>query len=393
VVRFNPYSYEFHDDPFPVYRRLRDDEPCYHDQELGFWALSRYADVLDALHDPETYCSRFGITLEEGNPLPMMLTTDPPEHTALRRMVSRAFTPRRIADLEPSIRTLSGRYLDELRDRDTCDLIGDYAAMLPMDVISDLLGVPDGDQEQLRKWSDALLHREEGDKDVTPAGVEAAYQLFKYFTAFVADKRTRRDDDDLAAALIAIEAEGEQLTEEQVVGFLFLLIIAGNETTTKLLGNCLLALQRFPGERAKVLADRARVPDAVEEILRFEGSTQVMARTLTRDVELHGTAMPAGGKVLLLLGSGNRDERVWERPDVYDIDRAWPVHHLAFGHGIHVCLGAALARLEMRVSLEEFLARHARYEIDESAVVRVHSGNVRGYSTMPVKLSAESDNL
>jgi cytochrome P450 len=386
VVRFNPYSYEFHDDPFPVYERLRDEAPCYHDPELGFWALSRYADVLYALHDPETYCSRFGITLEEGNPLPMMLTTDPPEHTALRRMVSRAFTPRRIADLEPSIRSRSTRYLGELRQRDNCDLVGDYAALLPMDVISDLLGVPDGDQEQLRKWSDALLHREEGDKDVTPAGVEAASQLFKYFTAFVADKRARPDDDDLAAALIAIEAEGEQLTEEQVVGFLFLLIIAGNETTTKLLGNCLLALQRYPAERAKVLADRGRVPDAVEEILRFEGSTQLMARTLTRDVEIHGTTMPAGGKVLLLLGSGNRDGRVWERPDVYDIDRAWPTHHLAFGHGIHVCLGAALARLEMRVSLEEFLARHPGYEIDETALVRVHSGNVRGYSTMPVRL-------
>jgi cytochrome P450 len=385
VVRFNPYSYDFHDDPFPVYRELRDEAPCYHDEELGFWALSRYADVLDALHDPDTYCSRFGITLEEGNPLPMMLTTDPPEHTALRRMVSRAFTPRRIADLETSIRTLSTRYLDEIRDRDRYDLIGDYAALLPMDVISKLLGVPDGDQEQLRKWSDALLHREEGDMDVTPAGVEAAYQLFKYFTAFVADKRGRPDDDDLAAALVAIEAEGERLTAEQVVGFLFLLIIAGNETTTKLLGNCLLAMQRFPAERAKVLADPARIPDAVEEILRFEGSTQLMARTLTRDVDLHDCTMPTGGKVLLLLGSGNRDERVWQRPDAYDIDRTWPVHHLAFGHGIHVCLGAALARLEMRVSLEEFLARHPGYEIDENALLRVHSGNVRGYSSMPVK--------
>jgi cytochrome P450 len=386
VVRFNPYSYAFHDDPFPVYQQLRDDEPCYHDDELGFWALSRYADVLGALHDPDTYCSRFGITLEEGNPLPMMLTTDPPDHTALRRMVSRAFTPRRIADLEPSIRSLSGRYLDELRDRDSCDLIGDYAALLPMDVISKLLGVPDGDQEQLRKWSDALLHRDEGDKDVTPAGIEAAYNLFKYFTDFVADKRTRPDDDDLAAALVAIEAEGEQLTENQVVGFLFLLIIAGNETTTKLLGNCLLALQRFPGERAKVLADPARIPDAIEEILRFEGSTQLMARTLTCDVELHDRTMRVGEKVLLLLGSGNRDERVWDRADEFDIDRAWPTHHLAFGHGIHVCLGAALARLETRVSLEEFLRRHPRYEIDEDALVRVHSGNVRGYSSMAVRL-------
>jgi cytochrome P450 len=386
VVRFNPFSYEFHDDPFPVYRQLRDDAPAYHDDDLGFWALSRYDDLVAALHDPDTYCSRFGITLEEGNPLPMLLTTDPPAHTALRRLVSRAFTPRRVADLEPAIRALSSTYLDGLESRAAGDLIADYAALLPMDVISRLLGVPDGDQEQLREWSDALLHRNEGDMDVTPAGIDAAYQLYKYFAAFVAERRTAPGADDLAAALVAAENDGERLTDDQVVGFLFLLIIAGNETTTKLLGNCLLALQRFPGERAKLTKDPGRIPAAIEEILRYEGSTQVMARTLTRDVELHDRVMPAGDKVLLLLGSGNRDERVWDRPDVYDIDRAWPTHHLAFGHGIHVCLGAALARLEMRVSLEEFLGRFPGYEIDEHALGRVHSGNVRGYSSMPIRL-------
>jgi cytochrome P450 len=386
VVRFNPFSYEFHDDPFPVYRQLRDEAPAYHDDDLGFWALSRYDDVAHALHDPDTFCSRFGITLEEGSALPMLLTTDPPDHTALRRLVSRAFTPRRVADLESAIRTLSTGYLDRLRDRAAADFIVDYAAPLPMDVISRLLGVPDGDQEELRGWSDALLHRAEGDMEVTPAGIDAAYQLYKYFSAFVAERRAAPGDDDLAGALVAAESDGERLTDDQVVGFLFLLIIAGNETTTKLLGNCLLAMQRFPRERTKVIADPARIPDAVEEILRYEGSTQVMARTLTREVALHGRKMPRGDKVLLLLGSGNRDERVWDDPDAYDIDRSWPTHHLAFGHGIHVCLGAALARLEMRVGLEEFLGRHPGYEIDERALERVHSGNVRGYSRMPIRL-------
>jgi cytochrome P450 len=386
VVRFNPYSYEFHDDPFPVYTRLRDDAPCYHDRELGFWALSRYGDVLAALHDPETYCSRYGITLEDGNPLPMLLTTDPPEQTRLRRLVSRAFTPRRVAELEQPVRVLSTRYLDALADRVVIDLIGDYAALLPMDVIAKLLGVPDGDQQQLRKWSDALLHREEGRPDVTPEGVEAATHLFRYFSAFVTDRRAHPGGDDFTAALIAADSDGETLSDEQVVGFCFLLIIAGNETTTKLLGNCLLALQRFPRERDKVVRDRRRIPDAVEETLRYEGSTQVMARTLTRSVELHGARMPSGDKVLLLLGSANRDERVWREPDVFDIDRRWPTHHLGFGHGIHVCLGAALARLEMRISLEEFLGRYPRYEIDDSGLERVHSGNVRGYSQMPTRL-------
>src|SRR5262245_49444521 len=346
-MRFNPYAYEFHDDPFPSYKQLRDEAPCYHDAELGFWALSRYDDVVAALHDPDTFCSRYGITLEEGNPLPMLLTTDPPEHTRLRRLVSRAFTPRRIAGLEPSVRELSTRSLDVFAGQHVIDLIADYAALLPMDVISKLLGVPDGDQQQLRRWSDALLHREEGVPDVTPDGVEAATQLYKYFSAFVADRRLHPGGDDFTAALIAAEPDGEALTDEQVVGFCFLLIVAGNETTTKLLGNCLLALQRFPSEKAKVLADRGRLPDAVEETLRYEGSTQLMARTLTRDHELHGTRMPAGAKVLLLLGSANRDDRVWDRADVFDIDRAWPTHHVGFGHGIHVCLGAALARLEM----------------------------------------------
>ncbi len=386
MVRFNPYSYEFHDDPFPVYRQLRDDAPCYRNEELGFWALSRYVDVVAALHDPHRYCSRYGITLEDGNPLPMLLTTDPPAHTRLRRLVSRAFTPRRVTDLEPSVRALSTRYLAALDDRANADLIGDYAALLPMDVISKLLGVPDGDQQQLRKWSDALLHREEGNPEVTPEGIDAATHLYKYFAAFVADKRARPGDDDFTSALIAAEADGERLDDAQVVGFCFLLIIAGNETTTKLLGNCLLALQRFPDARAKVTADHARISDVIEETLRFEGSTQVMARTLAEAVEMHGAKMAAGDKVLLLLGSGNRDERVWREPDVFDIDRSWPTHHLGFGHGIHVCLGAALARLEMRVSLEEFLTRHPGYEIDVAGLERVHSGNVRGYSRMPIVL-------
>lgn len=383
AVRFNPYAYEVHEDPFPFYAALRDEAPCYHDEELGFYALSRYADVLDALHDPDTFCSRFGITLEDGNPVPMLLTTDPPEHTRLRRLVSRAWTPRRIAGMEDAVRVLSTRYLDALADRDRIDLIADYAALLPMDVISKLLGVPDADQDRLRGWSDLLLHREAGVPDVTPAGIEAAGHLYRYFAAYIADRRSA-PGDDFTSVLLAAEPDGEALTDDQVIGFCFLLIIAGNETTTKLIGNTLLALQRHPGEKAKVLADRGRIPDAVEEALRFDGSTQVMARTLTRDTERHGTTMREGAKVLLLLGSANRDDRVFDRPDAYDIDRGGSPHHVGFGHGIHVCLGAALARLEMRVSLEEFLARAPGYEIDETALVRVHSGNVRGYSSMPM---------
>jgi hypothetical protein len=383
VFEFNPYSYEFHDDPFPIYRVLRDESPAHWNPHLRFWALSRYDDVLGALHDPATYCSQHGITLEANRPLPMLLTTDPPDHTVMRRVVSRAFTPRRIADLEPTIRVLSTRYIDGFIERGVADLVADYAAKLPMDVISRMLGVPVGDDDMLRAWTNALIDRAEGEPDVTPAGVEAFSQLYAYFVEHVARLRAA-PGDDLASALIAAEADGRRLNDLELVGFCFLLIIAGNETTTKLLGNALYALQRFPDQRRIVVDDPARIPDAVEETLRYEGSTQAMARTMTRDVELHGQRLRDGDKVLLLLGSANRDERLFERPDEFDLGRPRDVQHVGFGHGIHVCLGAALARLEMRVSLEEVLRRLPDYEIDPAGLSRVHNGNVRGYARMPM---------
>jgi len=288
-----------------VYRDLRDNAPCYYNSDLDFWALSRYDDVLAALHDSGTYCSRYGITLEADNPLPMLLTTDPPDHTDLRRLVSRAFTPRRVADLEPEIRKLAQQFLGGLTAKTVGDLVADYAARLPMDVIARMLGVPARDEERLRVWTNALLDREEGVPDVTPAGVAAATHLYKYFCDFVAERRIAVADgtapDDLTTALCEAGTGADALDDQQVVGFLFLLIIAGNETTTKLLANCLLALQQFPAERRKIVDDPGRIPDAVEEILRYEGSTQLMARTLTRPVEMHGQRMPEGAKVLLLL--------------------------------------------------------------------------------------------
>ena len=386
-LEFNPYAHDVHDDPFPFYRRLRDEAPVYRNEDLGFWAISRYGDVLAALHDHDTFCNRYGITLEQGNTaLPMLLTTDQPEHTKLRRLVSRAFTPKRVAELEPEIRALATEHLDRICEQGEADLIGDFAAKLPMDVISRMLGVPRDDEDVLRAWSDTLLHREPGIPDVTPAGTEAAMALGRYFFDFVRSTR-ERPRDDLTSALLAAEVDGERLDDLDVVGFCFLLVIAGNETTTKLFGNCLLALQRFPGPRASLLADPSRIPDAVEETLRYEGSTQVMARTLTCDVRLHDALMPAGDKVLLLLGSANRDERVWERPDEFDLDRPRPQPHLGFGHGIHVCLGAPLARLEMRIALEEWLRRLPDAVIEEAGLERVHSGNVRGYSRMPIRFT------
>jgi len=252
-----------------------------------------------------------------------------------------------------------------------------------MDVISTMLGVPRADQDLLRGWTDDMIHRDEGVPDITPAGIEAAARIYGYLSDMVEAKRAT-PGDDLTSALLSAEIDGVGLTDRDVVGFLLLLIIAGNETTTKLIGNAVYWLWRHPDQRATLLADPGRIPDAVEETLRHEGSTQLMARTLTRDHTLHGVTMPEGAKVLVLLGSGNHDERVFAHPDDFDIDRPELHRHLGFGHGIHVCLGAALARLETRIALEHIHDRLLDYELDPGGLVRVHSGNVRGYAHMPM---------
>jgi cytochrome P450 len=382
AVEYNPYAHETHDDPFPLYRRLRDDAPAYRNDDLGFWALSRYDDVIEALHDWETYTSSEGITLEPRSPLPMIITMDPPLHTKMRRLVSRAFTPRRVAALEPDIRRLTTSYLDEVTPNGTCDLIVDFSARLPMAVIATMLGVPDADRSELSELTDLMLHRDTGVPDMTPEGEAAGARVFQHFLDDVAAKR-KSPGDDLTSSLLDVEIDGERLTDIDIVAFCFLLIIAGNETTTKLIGNAVNWLSVNPDQRRLIVDDPDLIPEAVEETLRYDGSTQLMARTLTRDVDKHGHTMGSGEKVLVLLGSANRDERFWDRADDFDIRRDHK-QHLAFGHGLHVCLGAALARLEMRVSLEEIHRRIPDYVVDADGLVRMHSGNVRGYAQMPI---------
>lgn len=406
MVRFDPYSYEHHEDPYPTYRRMRDEAPAYLDEEHGFWALSRHEDVRAAIDDWPTFSSSGGITLDRRtkNVEPMLIEMDPPRHTELRSLVSRAFTPRRVAELEPSIRELAVKLVEGFAGRTRVDVIEDFAGKLPMAVISVMLGVPRADQDELREWSDAMLHREEGSTKLTPAGLEGATQLYSYFNDVIADRR-REPGDDLVGALVAAEegaarghltdsdpafalggsGERRSLSPGEVLGFCFLLLIAGNETTTKLLGNAIYWLHAFPDQRAKLLADPSLIPAAVEETLRYDTSTQGLARLLTRDVELHGTTLPTGSKGLLLFGSANRDERRWDEPDEFDIGRN-PAGHLAFGHGLHHCLGAPLARLETRVALEVLLPQLGEYEVDASDAVRVHSGNVRGFSRLPIEV-------
>jgi cytochrome P450 len=386
AVRFDPYSYEVHEDPYPTYRRLRDESPAYVDEERGFWALSRHDDVRAAIDDWATFSSSGGITLERGSDgvEPMLIEMDPPRHTELRSLVSRAFTPRRIADLEAPTRALADELVAGFGDRTRVDVIGEFAAKLPMAVISVMLGVPREDQDQLREWSDAMLHRDEGRADLTPAGIEGATRLYGYFNEVIA-ARGESPGDDLVSVLVQASSEGRALSPSEVLGFCFLLIIAGNETTTKLIGNALYWLDAFPEQRARLLADPALIPAAVEETLRYDTSTQALARVLMQDVELHGTTLPAGMKGLLLFGSANRDERRWDEPDRFDLDRN-PAGHLAFGHGIHHCLGAALARAETRVALEVLLPALGEYAVDPAGAERVHSGNVRGFAHLPVEI-------
>ena len=384
---YSPYAYEIHEDPYPTYKRLRDEAPAYYNPSLDFYALSRFDDVLRAMQDWQTYSSAEGVSLERasGPRPPMIIAMDPPRQQKLRKLVSKAFTPRRVATMEPAIRALTRKHLEPVMARGACDFIQDFAAKLPMDVISTMMGVVERDQDMLRHWADTLLHREEGSANIPRAGLEASGNLVRYFAEDLG-RRRKQPGDDLISALVDAEVDGERLTDAEIVGFCFLLVIAGNETTTKMLGNAMLLLARHPEQRAWLLAHPERVADAVEETGRFDNSTQMLARVLARDVDLHGTTMRAGKKVLLLLGSANRDERAIARPDEFDVRRA-AQPHLAFGNGIHVCLGASLARLEGRVALEEVLPRMPGYAIDEAGLVRVHSANVRGYSSVPVRFA------
>jgi cytochrome P450 len=289
-----------------------------------------------------------------------------------------------VAELEPRIRELTRDHLDVALQRGSFDLVGDLAGKLPMDVISELIGVPSVDRDELRRLSDLLGPGVVGVDAVPPAGVEAAYSLIGYYPYMLAPRRARRPDD-LTSALLDAEIDGDRLTDEEIIGFLFLMVVAGNETTTKLLGHAWWWSWRFPDERAKVLGNPTRdgVERWVEETLRFDTSSQMLARITLEAVELHGQVIPAGERVLLLAGSANRDPAVFEDPDRYDLDREVGPDLASFGFGRHFCMGASLARMEARVALEQIAERVTGWEVDEAGAARVHSVNVRGFATLP----------
>jgi cytochrome P450 len=397
----DPYDYAFQEDPYPVYAWLREHEPMHHNPELDLWALTRHADVADAFRTEGTYSSSYGVAIERSAWGPdayrvmSILGMDPPRQKHLRSLVSRGFTPRRVHDLLPRIQQLTDRYLGECLDKDaeggSFDWIADFAGRLPMDVISEMMGVPEEDRAEVHRQADVVVHREDRVYDVPAAGAEASMWLVGYYQDLVA-RRRRQPADDLTSALLEAEVDGDRLDDEDVIAFLFLMVVAGNETTTKLLGHALFHLTRHPEQRDKVFAapDEDLVVPWVEETLRFDTSSQLLARYLLKDVELHGRVAPAGSKLLLCLGSANRDERVFSRPAEYDIlrDPDELALILSFGGGRHFCLGANLARLEARVALTSLVRRVRHVEVDHDRCVRVHSLNVRGFASVPMSVEA-----
>jgi cytochrome P450 len=388
---YSPYDYAVHEDPYPLYARLREEAPLYHNAELGFWAISRHADVAAAFRDHERFSNANGVSLDPSAWGPQarqsmsFLALDPPDHTRMRTLVSKGFTPRRVRDLEGWIRSLARRHLEAAASRGTFDAVADFAGLLPMDVISEMIGVPEADRPEVRRLADVVVHRDEGLPDVPPEGIEAALTLVGYYEDLVAARRARPGDDLTSALLAARDDRGDHLSEKEIISFLFLMVVAGNETTTKLLANALYWGHRHPAQGAGALADPGRAGAWVEETLRYDTSSQALARTVAADTEIHGRTVPAGDRLLLLVGSANRDPRVFPRPDVYDLDRDTS-QLISFGGGRHFCLGANLARLEARVALEEFVRLVRAYEVDEDRAVRVHSANVRGFAELPIQV-------
>ncbi len=385
---YDPYSYEIDLDPYPLYQRMRDEAPAYYNPRLDFWALTRFQDCHDAFLDWQTYSSAQGTVLElmgdqqfSGS---LIIFMDPPKQTRYRNLVSKAFTPARMRALEPRIRAITVEYLDRLKDLPRFDVVREFTAKLPMDVISTLLGIPKQDRDQVRGWSNDLLHRDAGNPMPTKRGIESMLKLQSYFDEQMAERR-RQPKDDMMTVLVEAEIDGEKLDANEIHGFCNLLATAGNETVTKLLASAFYWLNAFPDQRRILVEEPAVIPNAVEEFLRFDPPSQYQGRTLTRPVTLHGVALPAEARVLLLTGSACRDEQQFADADRFDIARGRDIPlQMAFGHGAHKCLGAALARLEARVALEELHARIPEYTVDEAACTRVHMSNVHGFASVPM---------
>jgi hypothetical protein len=375
------FTPEFHEDPYPTYAWLREHAPVYREPRFGNFVVSRFADALEVLRDHATFSNARGQNPagpQEG--VPSLATTDPPLHDQLRALVSRAFTPRRVAESEPRIRALVRELLEALPGR-AFDLVPRVAIPVPVIVISEMLGVSPERSADFRRWSDALVALMERPRE--PGLLAAALEMVAYFREEVIPRRRAEPRDDLVSALLAAEIDGRKLSETEIESFCLLLLVAGNETTTNLISNQLHVLSRRP-DLWKRLRDEPRLAaDALEETVRWDSPVQNLARDATRDVTLHGVRIAAGDRVLVSFAAANRDSREFPAADEYRLDRAG-ARHLGFGFGVHFCLGAGLARLEARCVLEGMLARFAEIAPGEGTPRRTHSTVIRGFEALPL---------
>ncbi len=397
-IYYDPYDFEIDNDPYPVWRRLREEAPLYRNDKHDFYALSRFHDVEQGLTDWRTYSSAKGMLLEiikavieHGIELPPgnTLFEDPPIHDIHRGILSRVFSPKRMLAIEPKVREFCAQTLDPLVGSSGFDFITDLGAQMPMRTIGMLLGIPDSDQEAIRQAIDESLTLEVGDAPKEP--IDAVAYAEGLFGEYI-DWRAENPSDDLMTQMLEAEFEDEhgerrRLTRTEVVVYVSNIASAGNETTTRLIGWTGKVLAEHPEQLRDVAADRELVPKVIEEVLRYEAPSPVQARYVTQDVDWYGETVREGSIMLMLNGAANRDDRKFERGDSFDIHRK-PAQHLSFGFGLHFCLGAALARMEGRVALDEVLRRWPRWEVDYDNAVQARTSTVRGWTRLPVRVDA-----
>jgi cytochrome P450 len=392
---FDPFSEDFFNGPWEIYRRLRDEAPVYYNDEHDFYALSRHEDVAAAYKDFETYSSAYGLDLAQVRsdvPLDakMIILMDPPEHRQMRSLVNKAFTPRAIEAMKPMVTETIDRYIAKANPK-RFDVVGDFSAFFPVEVITQMLGVPEEYRQQVREWVDTSLHREPGQIETSEEGMQAIGESMAFYYNLIQERRAE-PQDDMFSRLIAAEIErddGERtrLDDFEIAGFAALLGGAGAETVTKLVGNAAVTFARFPDQWQKLLDDRSKIPAAVEELLRYEPPVHYNVRRSMREVNLHGVTIPEGKPVFLLGGSAHRDPEAFTDADTFDIDRdRTEAQNLGFGYGVHSCLGAALARMESAIALDRLLDFMPRYEVLWDDCKRVAMQNVAGWSHVPVRV-------
>ncbi|HTQ19904.1 cytochrome P450 [Mycobacterium sp.] len=393
-VVFDPFSREFFNGAWDIYRRMQDEAPVYYSEEYDFYALTRHDDVAAGLKDFETYSSSYGIDLSmvrSGQKPPQsIIFMDPPDHRHMRSLLNKVFTPRAIQSQREMVIAKIDKYLGAA-DPDSFDVVRDLSGPFPVEVITTMLGVPEEQAQQVRHWIDVSLTREPGQVEVGEEGMQANINTAMLYYELVKQRRQERRED-LFSKLIDAEIEREdgqktKLDDLEITGFATLLGGAGAETVTKLVGNAPVVFARFPGEWQKLLDDRSKIPAAVEELLRFEAPSQYQVRRSMKDVHLHGVTIPAGKPVFLINGAANRDPDAWTDPDKFDIDRdRSEAQNMGFGYGIHSCLGAALARMETAIALDMLLDFMPRYEVDWANCKRVQMQNVAGWQNVPVRV-------